>query len=325
MALGALWWLSASTFFLFFAGVLLAVFLRAVVDLIRHYLPLSENWALTLTIVALLGLLTGAGFLLAPKIQEQARSLATELPRAATEIEKRLQQYSWGPALLQASLDVQNTIWRFPAGLVSSITGAMTAIVVVLFVGLYLAAAPDRYAEGLLRLVPRPRRNRSREILTESGWMLRRWLMTQLLLMGTNTVVISIGLSLLNVPLAVSLGIISGLLNFVPNFGPIIAAVPAVLLALLVNPTTAIYVALFFFVYQMFDGYVLTPLVQDRSVCLPPAVTIMSQVLLGVLFGSMGVVFAVPLLAVVLVVVKMAYVEDVLHEHAGHCDGGGTH
>jgi predicted PurR-regulated permease PerM len=81
----------------------------------------------------------------------------------------------------------------------------------------------------------------------------------------------------------------------------------------------AIYVAIFFFVYQMFDGYVLTPLIQDRSVCLPPAMTIMSQVLLGVLFGSMGVVFAVPLLAVLLVIVKMAYIEDVLHEPVARC------
>src|SRR5690606_32892211 len=104
--------------------------------------------------------------------------------------------------------------------------------------------------------------------------------------------------------------------NFIPNIGPIVAAIPAVLLAFAHSPWLALYVIIFYFVYQMLDGYVFTPLVEKQTVLVPPALIIMSQVLLGVLAGAMGVVLADPILAVVLVLIKMLYVEDVLHEQA---------
>jgi predicted PurR-regulated permease PerM len=105
---------------------------------------------------------------------------------------------------------------------------------------------------------------------------------------------------------------LAGLLNFVPNFGPVIAALPAVLIAFLQGPQHALYVALLYVTVQMLDGYLLTPLVDRRGVELPPALTISAQVLLGLLFGFVGLLVASPLAATVMLLVKMLYIEDVL-------------
>jgi predicted PurR-regulated permease PerM len=116
----------------------------------------------------------------------------------------------------------------------------------------------------------------------------------------------------LGLPLAPTLGLLAGLLNFVPNFGPLIAAIPAVLIAFLHSPQQALSVALLYVGLQVLDGYVLTPLVDRRSVQLPPVLTISAQLLLGLLFGFVGLLLASPLTATVMLLVKMLYVEDVL-------------
>jgi len=134
-------------------------------------------------------------------------------------------------------------------------------------------------------------------------------------LMLINGSLTTAGLWLLGVPLAVSLGMLAGLLNFVPNFGPWIAAIPAVLIGFLQGPQQALNVALLYLVLQTIDGYVLTPLIDRRSVELPPVLTITAQVLLGLAFGFIGLLLASPLAAVVMILVKMVYVEDVLGDH----------
>lgn len=113
-------------------------------------------------------------------------------------------------------------------------------------------------------------------------------------------------------PLAFTLALIAGILNFVPYIGPLVSAVPAVLLALLQGPQVALYVALLYLGAQTIESYVLTPLVQQRAISLPPALTLSAQTLLGVLLGILGVVLATPLAAITLVVIRKLYVEDAL-------------
>ena len=141
---------------------------------------------------------------------------------------------------------------------------------------------------------------------------LGRWLLGRFALMLINGALTALALWLLGVPLAVALGVIAGVLNFIPNFGPFIAAVPAVLIAFIESPQLALYTALVYVVVQMLDGYVFTPIVDRKSVDLPPVVTIAMQLLLGLLLGFMGLLVASPLAAVIMITVKMLYVEDVL-------------
>jgi predicted PurR-regulated permease PerM len=126
------------------------------------------------------------------------------------------------------------------------------------------------------------------------------------------SIVTWLGLRLLGVPLAGVLGALAAMFNFIPNFGPLISMVPAALLAMMDSPQRAVYVVIMYLVLQNLEGNLLTPLIQRKAVSLPPAVAIVSQILMTTLAGGIGLMLAVPLAAAVHVVVKMLYVEDAL-------------
>jgi predicted PurR-regulated permease PerM len=121
-----------------------------------------------------------------------------------------------------------------------------------------------------------------------------------------------IGLSIIGVPLALTLGLIAGLLSFIPNFGPILSAVPAILLAFIDSPITAVYTAGLYILVQLIESNIATPLIERRTVELPPGLTIIFQLGLAVMVGGLGLVLATPLLAVIMVIVQMIYIQDIL-------------
>lgn len=311
---------AANVFLIFFVCLLFALFLRGLSHWLSEHSFLSETWALVVVVLGL-GIVFGVGsWLLAPSIGKQMATLADELPKSIERLEQHLRQYEWGRRMLGNGSGIEGVFSKIPqafskAGVfVSSALGILVNVVVVFFVGIYFAASPHLYINGFLKLLPPKKQPRGREVLFTNGRILQRWLLGRLILMATNGVLTAIGLAVLGVPLAVPLGIIAALLNFIPNLGPILAAIPALLIAFMQGPTIALYVLIFYVAYQMLDGYVFTPLVQKQTIAMPPALTIMAQVLMGVLFGTMGVLVAVPLLAVVLTSIKMLYVEDVLGE-----------
>jgi predicted PurR-regulated permease PerM len=98
----------------------------------------------------------------------------------------------------------------------------------------------------------------------------------------------------------------------VPYLGPVLAGIPAILMAFSESPTTALYVFMLFVLIQSAESYLLSPLVERKTVSLPPALTISMQVLFAVPFGLMGVALASPMTAVLFVLIAMLYVQDVL-------------
>jgi predicted PurR-regulated permease PerM len=126
----------------------------------------------------------------------------------------------------------------------------------------------------------------------------------------------------LGIPLALALAAIAGLLTFIPNFGPIIAAVPAMLLALTQSPMQAVYVGALYLGIQTIESYTLEPYVMRKADDLPPALAIASQLFLGVTLGAMGLILATPLLVVVYLLVQRLYVEDVLGDRLAHDTDG---
>lgn len=316
---GLLFWYASSFVMLVFTAILIAVFLWGLADWLRGRTGLAHGWCLTITVILLLGVMALTGWLLAPEIGKQAQRLSEEVPKAWNHFEKVLGRQPWGPQIQSLLPDFKpdSQLWpafRKASGVVSTTLGGLVNVVIVAIVAIYLASEPRRYVGGFIRLLPQRARERADELFTTLGRTLRHWLVGRFVLMVSNAIITAIGLALLGLPLALTLGLLSGLLNFIPNLGPIIAAVPAVLLAFVEGPSTALYVIIFYTAYQMIDGYVFTPLVQRKTVSLPPAVTILAQVLVGLMWGIMGVLLAVPLAAVILVTVKMLYIEDALGE-----------
>jgi predicted PurR-regulated permease PerM len=199
-------------------------------------------------------------------------------------------------------------------GYFSTTVGALTNIALMILLAIYLASEPKTYIRGFAKLFPQDNRKRVREVLYQIGETLSWWLIgkgASMLFIGLLT---WIGLYFIGVPLALTLGLIAGLLSFIPNFGPIFSAIPAILLAFINSPTSALYVLALFVGVQIIESNIVTPLIERRTVELPPVLTVVSQLALAVLFGAVGLILATPILAVVMVLVQTIYIQDILGE-----------
>jgi predicted PurR-regulated permease PerM len=194
----------------------------------------------------------------------------------------------------------------------STTFGVLGNLVVLVFLTLYLAAAPRTYLSGLVRLVPPRHRPRAEQVLGAVGFHLRWWLIGRLVAMVAVGVITGAGLWAVGVPQFLVLGLVAAVLTAVPFIGPIVAAIPGVLLALMQGPTAALWALAVYALAQAVENYLLTPLVQQSTVELPPVLTILAIVLVGALFGVLGLIMATPLAVTLMVAVKMLYVEDVL-------------
>lgn len=314
----ALLWLASNVLLVVFASVLLAILLGEASRRVQRWLPLSRGPALALVLISAISILGLAGWLLAPGVAEQASELSDAIPRALQRLQASVQRYGLLQNLL-GNLPSPETMASYASSMLaragvffSGVFGAIASAVIAAFVGIYFAARPSVYINGIVVLMPMEKRQRTREVLHEIGHALAQWLLGKLLSMLIIGFVTAIGLALLQVPLALVLGILAGLLDFIPYIGPIMAGVPAVLIAFAESPTLALYVILLFIALQAAEGYLLLPLIERRSVSLPPALTIIMQTLLGTFFGLAGVALATPLTAVLTVLIAALYVQDAL-------------
>ena len=303
--------------FLIFAGLLVAAFLHGTAQWISDKTRLPRKLALTIVCVVLVGSTLGFSFLVAPSIATQFGELRQAIPVAMERIAERLGQQGWGGQVAQMfeSADELATSGRIVSGAKSAfslIAGGLGAGLLVLFVGLFVAIDPGVYRRGLLSLVPVRHRPRADEVLADAAVTLTRWLVGQVLAMTVVGVLTWVGLTVMGVPLALTLAVVAALMTFIPNLGPILAAVPALLLGLMVGTTTAILVGVLYIAIQLAETYGITPIVQRRMLSLPPALIICGQAVFGVIGGLLGVIVATPLLAIIVVIVRKLYVEDVI-------------
>ncbi len=317
LALAMLMWKVVDVFVIAFGGMVFATILRAMAEPLAQRTALSPRMSL-LVVVIVLVVSSGLMFwLFGHQAIQQFEQLRKELPAAAEKFqgwfsESRIGQVV-GDSLRQAAED-GNPVSQ--AGLALGATiGGIGNLVLIMVVAVYFAADPPMYREGALRLLPPARRPQVRLALNEAAAALRKWLLAQFIIMVAVGTLVGVGLALLGVPLALSLGLIAGLMEFIPIVGPIVAAIPGILLAFAVGPETAIYVIIFYIGVQQIEGNVLTPLIQRWAVHLPPVVAVLSILVAGILFGILGVIFATPIAVVVMAMVKHLYVEDTLEKN----------
>ncbi len=305
---------------LIFGAALLAIFLHGLAELLGRFLRVSEGWLVLIVSALLIAILAGAIALLAPDVAEQVRHLRVELPKSALGVATYISQFGWGRTLLEQLPSMDDVRQNVDAssllsgvgGFFSSTVGALGNFFIVILLAIYLASEPRFYVRGIIKLFPKSRRHRATQVIAAVGETLRWWLIGKVGSMIFIGILTWIGLSILGVPLALTLGLIAGLLSFIPNFGPIISALPALLLAFITSPITAVYVLGLYVGVQLIESNLVTPLIERETVELPPALTIVFQLALAVLVGGLGLVLATPLLAVIMVLVQMVYIQDVL-------------
>ena len=206
---------------------------------------------------------------------------------------------------------------RYLFPFLSHTVAAVGGFLLIVFLSIYFAADPELYRRGALALLPARRRLQGAEVMDRIAMVLRKWLVTQLIAMAVIGTVTTIVLLVLRVKAAFALGLLAGLFEFIPTVGPLLSAVPAIGMGFLDSPEKALLVAGAYVGIQFLENHILIPLLMKGGMDLPPALTVITQALLALVFGFLGLMVAVPLLAVVLVTVQVLYVQKLPTEATG--------
>lgn len=186
--------------------------------------------------------------------------------------------------------------------------GGIGDIYIILLIGIFFTISPKIYKDGLIQLVPRRKRARAADVLEHLGSGLTKWLAGKLLAMFAVFVLTAIGLIILDIPMWLTLAILAGILNFVPNFDPLAAMIPAVLIGLSISTTTALIIAIMYTAIQLLESSLITPKAQQKLIKIPPALIILSQIFVGAMTGIWGIIFATPLVLIIIILTQDLYV-----------------
>lgn len=326
-ALIALFWLGREILFIAFFGAVFALFLSLFVDpLVRRGVP--RVLATILVVLTLIGLAILVIWLIWPTLRAQIILVRQQFPDALQDVIIWLQDQvasitgEAGVSNVEVARDLQlraeRLLGRILAGavpLLQTISGVFVGALLIFITGIYLCVDPHTYVRGLVSLVPYEGRERFESALYDVGHDLRRWILGTVINMIIIGVLTTIGLLFLGIPAALVLGLIALLLEFIPFYGPILSAVPAVAVALLTSAESALWVIILYTVIQQGEGHLLQPLVMRGTVRLPPVLTVLIGAFMTILFGFLGLVLAVPLLATALAMIKRLYVQP-LNAHA---------
>jgi predicted PurR-regulated permease PerM len=310
LALFALAWLLREVLLMVFGAVVVATLFRALSGVYRR-LRVPEGLAVGLAVLTVVIVIGGAAALFGAQLAAQAGDLSSSIPKAWTTVKQQLEGLGVPTSVFQtagASGGFSGTAGNFAMSLGSGLADAL----LILVGGVFLAASPRFYRIGAVKLVPEDRRDQLWSALEASGTALKLWLKAQLLTMLLVGTVTGFGLWLIGVPSWFALALLAALLEFVPYVGPIAAAVPAILLAITVDPQTALLTIGLYALVQQLEGYVFSPLMQQWAVDLPGALLLFSLLACGTLFGAIGIIFAAPLTVVMFVMVKKLYVREAL-------------
>jgi predicted PurR-regulated permease PerM len=294
------------------AGSLIAVYFHGLGDIIQRKTRMARKYAMIISIVGsfiILGLLL---WFMGSKISAQIAELSNTLPHTVNAAKASMGKTPLGQKILQNFQDddshkLMNTVQTF----FSTSFGVLGDIYIILLLGIFFTASPSLYKNGILLLVPKHKKELGKHILNRVGLSLKGWLKGMMISMLLITILITAGLTIFGVPVAMILGLITGILELIPNIGSLIAMIPGVLLAFTIGTNTAIFVALFYIVCQTIVANIVTPLLQKRIINMPPALTLASQLIMGAVSGALGIILAVPLLAIIIILVDELYVKKI--------------
>lgn len=324
-----------------FLGVLFGLGAAPAVDALERR-GIRRGVGSPLVIFGVLGLILALAAWSAPTLVTQSQEMRTRFPEAIQKAESWLAHNQ--PRLLDAiagtaatapvtapgpvppgspPVDVQrqsrlvdaiygqaDQLKNVAFGILTSTLAVFGGGMLVLFLAVYIAAEPDLYQRGLLLLFTPATRQRLAPVLVAIADKLRRWLGTQALAMLIIGSVTTMVLMIIGVRAALPLGAIAGVLEFIPNVGPTLSAIPAIAMAFVDSPQKALIVVVAYWGIQFLENNLLIPYLMKEQLDLPPALTMMTQVVMAYVFGVMGLFVATPLLAAIFVAVRMLHIEE---------------
>jgi predicted PurR-regulated permease PerM len=324
---------AADLFLLVFIAALFAVYLGAVADAIVRRLPVSRPFAFAIAIVGTIAAIVGLAFALIPPLVAETQALIKGVPQYIETWERSLDRLAASYPSLRGTIrpgenSILQTLYQQLEGLVGqvvprvvSLGHAVVNIVSVFVMGLYMALTPQLYREWLIALFPPVNRDLVRDILKDLRSTLRSFIVGQLLAMAILATLTAVGLTLLNVPYALTFGVFTGAVAIVPFFGTLVSTTLPALFVLggpgfagLGPGGHAVLVVLLGVVIHVLEANIVLPLIVSRQVHIPPVLSMMAVLLAGRFLGPFGLIVAVPLLATVMVLVRRILVNRVYEQ-----------
>ncbi|MBB3033207.1 AI-2E family transporter [Alteriqipengyuania lutimaris] len=284
-----------------FAALVFASLVDGGSRLIGRYIGLPRPARIAMVLLGAIAFLIWLGYFAGQQVTEQAATLPAIVEAQLNELVSLARQNGMAVSLSDAQsmldqvLSGVGTVTRAIGG----IAGALGTTVIILVIGIYIALEPNLYERGVEWMAPRGERSELRKTLAQMAHTMRRLMAGRVVGMLFEGVFTWIALELFGVPMAALLGILTGLLAFIPNLGALISGILMAIVGFSVGVETGLAAIAVYFVVQTFDGYVVIPMIARKTVDLPPALVLGAQLIMGVLFGIIGLLLADPLLAMI--------------------------
>lgn len=298
-----------------FGAIILAMLLHLGAQPFTRWLRLPPTSALILSGLVILIVLGGTGYLFGTRIADELQDVIQRTSAATGNIKSNLQGSEFGNFILHHISGGDFSLAGVLPGFLRLSTSFLEAVIITAISGIYLAAQPRMYRDGVIWLFPPRQHARVAEIIDGVGEGLRLWLLGQLIQMILIGLLAMCAVWIIGAPSPLALGLIAGIGEFIPYLGPILAAIPAILVALTKSPELALWTLVAYLVIHQIEGQIIAPLVQRRLVAIPPAVLLLGIGALTYLFGMIAIIFAAPIAVVVFTAINLIYVRDTLGEN----------
>jgi len=288
----------AAPLMLIVGGAVFAVLLDGGTRLLGRYLPIPRPWRLLLVILLGFGFIGWVGWFAGTTIAEQFENLREVVSQQFARLVQTIEDLGLVPAGQRTDFasQIMGSVGRLTTAVGSAI-GAITGIIMMIVIGMFLAAEPKLYDRGIAWMLPLRLRKGFYTIADRVGFTLRRLLAGRLVGMLFEGIFTYVMLWIGGVPMAALLGLVTGVLAFIPNIGAIVSGVLMVAVGFSAGFDKGVYAIFVYFFVQNIDGYLIVPYIARRTVDLAPALVLAFQLLMGALFGILGVLFADPILA----------------------------
>lgn len=297
-----------------FGAIILAMLLRLGAHPFTRWLAVPGPIALIISGLLILAVFGGAGYLFGTHIADELQDVVRRANSAAASIEASLQSSDVGKMALSHISRPSFSVTDLVSNFLRISTSLLEAIIIMMISGIYLAAQPHLYRRGLIWLFPPRMHARAAEVLDGIAEALRLWLIGQIAEMILIGALSTFAVWVIGVPSPLALGLIAGVGEFIPYLGPVLAAIPAILVAMTKSPETALWTLLAFVAIHQVEGQIVSPLIQRHMVFIPPAVMLLGIVAITYLFGAIAIIFAAPIAVAVFAAVNLIYVRNTLGE-----------
>jgi len=308
-------WRLGSILLLSFAAILIAVLLHVVSEPLQKFTPLPLWADLLIAGLILLAAIVACVFIFGSTISGEFADVMTRIHAGAVQVQDLLSQHPVGRFMLAHLSGASISVTGLFHTVVSTFIAAVEALVIIAMSAAYIAADPALYRKGLVLLFNPARQQWADETLLSVARALRYWLLGQFAQMALIGVLSALAVWLIGLPSPLALGLIATVTEFVPYLGPVLAAIPALLVAVTKGPELVAWTLAAYILIHQAEGNLIMPLIQRRMISIPPALMLLGIAGIGALAGLLGFMLAAPIVVAIFVVVQKAYVRDTLKEN----------